>query len=387
MSAVIGGRVGAIAGSGIRAVAAAAWARPGTVHLEFGEPADDTPPHVVEAAAAAARNGRTRYGPTAGLSEFREAVAGKLVRDNGWMSTDARPELVVTTAGGVGALHAAYCALLDAGDEILVPDPGWPNFVALARLVDAVPVAYRLDPATGAPPATAELDALLTPRTRAVVVNSPANPTGAVWSPEQLATVGEWAASRGLTVVSDECYDRLGLDGPITGMAVAAPQVKTVSVFSLSKSYAMTGWRIGYAVAPAELATAMVRVQETMASCVSTVAQLAGVAALTGPQDDVARMRADYVATRDRALEVCRSLDLSVLRPGGAFYLWVRLPDPAADATRFAFDLIERAGVAVAPGPAFGPAGAGHVRLSLAASVDDVLHGLRAIHDLAREAA
>jgi aspartate aminotransferase len=371
-------RPGAIPASGIRAVAAAAWARPGTLHLELGEPSYDTPAHIVAAADAAARSGRTHYGPTAGLPEFRDAVATKLVRDNGW--PDADPATVVATAGGVGALFAAYSALLDPGDEVLVPDPGWPNFTALARAVGAVPVGYPLDPATGAPPPAGILDALSTARTRAIVVNSPANPTGAVWTVEQQAAVGEWARQRGVWVVSDECYDRLGFDGPVRGMAVVAPDVPTVSVFSLSKSYAMTGWRVGYAVAPPNVAAAMTRVQEATASCVSTVGQLAGVAALTGPQDFADRMRATYAATRDRATAVCDELGLRYLRPGGAFYLWLALP-ASVDSERFAFDLVERAGVALAPGTAFGPAGRGHVRVSLAARSDDVVAGLSAVAD------
>ncbi len=194
-------------------------------------------------------------------------------------------------------------------------------------------------------PAPVVLDALATPRTRAILVNSPANPTGAVWSPAQQAGVGEWAARHGLYVVSDECYDQLGFDGPVSGMAVAAPDVPTVSVFSLSKSYAMTGWRLGYAVAPGPIAAAMTRIQEAMASCVSTVGQLAGVAALTGPQESVAHMRAAYTATRDRATATCDRLGLRYLRPGGAFYLWVALPESVDDAERFAFDLVAKRGL------------------------------------------
>lgn len=376
-------RPNAIPGSGIRAVAAAAWARPGTIHLELGEPSYDTPAHIVAAADAAARAGRTHYGPTAGLPEFREAVAAKLVRDNGW--DDANPTTVVTTAGGVGALFAAYSALLDPGDEILVPDPGWPNFVGLARAVSAVPVSYPLDPATGAPPDPAELTALVTPRTRAILVNSPSNPTGAVWSPGEQAAVGDWAATHGLVVVSDECYDRLGFDGAVRGMAVAAPHAAIVSAFSLSKTYAMTGWRIGYAVAPPAIAAAMTRVQEAMSSCVSTVGQLAGVAALTGPQESVEQMRAAYAAARDRATATCDQLGLRYLRPGGAFYLWLRLPETIAETERFAFDLVEHQGVAVAPGNAFGSSGRGHVRVSLAADPNDVVAGLTAIADAVKE--
>jgi aspartate/methionine/tyrosine aminotransferase len=348
------------------------------VHLELGEPAYDTAAHIVDAAAAAARAGRTHYGPTAGLPEFREAVAEKLVRDNGWTTEQADPAHVVVTAGGVGALFAAYSAVLDTGDEVLVPDPGWPNFVALAHAVQARPVRYAVDAGTGGPPGSAELDALVTSRTRAIVVNSPANPTGAVWTSEQCAAIGEWAADRGLWVISDECYDRLWFDEPAAGMAMHAPATNVISVFSLSKSYAMTGWRIGYAIAAAPLAAAMTRVQEAVASCVSTPTQLAAVAALLGPQESVETMRLAYRETRDAALASCDRLGLRYIRPSGAFYLWLQLPD-GTDGQQLAFDLVEQHGVAVAPGSAFGLRGAGALRVSLAAARDDVLGGLATI--------
>jgi aspartate aminotransferase len=371
-------RAAAIPGSGIRAVAAAAWARPDTVHLELGEPAYDTAPHIIDAAAEAARAGRTHYGPTAGLPEFREAVAAKLVRDNGWAAGLADPAHVVVTAGGVGGLFAAYGAVLDAGDEVLVPDPGWPNFVALAHAVDAQPVRYPVDGSTGGPPGSADLDALVTPRTRAIVVNSPANPTGAVWTAAELAALGAWAAERGLWVISDECYDRLWFDEPPAGMAATAPATNIITVFSLSKSYAMTGWRIGYVVAPPAIAAAITRIQEAIASCVSTPTQLAAVAALLGSQESVETMRRAYRETRDAALSASDRLQLKYIRPSGAFYLWLRLPD-GIDGQRFAFDLVEQRGVAVAPGSAFGPGGARALRVSLAAAKDDVIGGLETI--------
>lgn len=381
----IASRPAAIPASGIRSIATAAWARPDALHLELGEPADPTAPHIIAAADRAARDGRTHYGPTAGLPEFREAVAAKLIRDNGWSDDAADPAHVVATAGGVGAVFAAYSALLDPGDEILLPDPGWPNFTALARAVNARPIPYPVNPISGGPPTRDQLDALVTDATRAVVVNSPSNPTGAMWDSDELAQVGEWAASRGLWVLSDECYDRLGLDGPVASMVPCAPEASTVTVFSFSKSYAMTGWRLGYTVAPPPLAAAMTRVQEAMASCVSTVGQLAGVAALTGPQDSVERMRLGYAATRDAAVTACNQLGLSYVRPRGAFYLWLTLPATVRDARAFAFHLVERRGVAVAPGPAFGAAGQGHLRVSLAADQADVLAGLTCIAEELQE--
>ncbi|WP_433087656.1 pyridoxal phosphate-dependent aminotransferase [Dactylosporangium sp. CA-052675] len=364
---MIAAEVAGTAASGIRAIANAAWAIPGAIRLELGEPDFATPAHIVEAAHAAALAGHTRYGPSAGLPVLREAVVAKLARDNAL--DGVTPDRVVVGAGGVGALFAAYRTLLGAGDEILVPDPGWTNFSTLATMLGAVPRGYRLDPAAGHTPDYEHLDALCGPRTRAILVNSPSNPVGYQWDADQLAAVGAWAARRGLVVVSDECYDQLWLDRPAVTFAAAAPEVPSVTVYSLSKSYAMTGWRVGYAVTTPELAAGLARVQEATASCVNTVAQHAAVAALTGDQTPVAAMRDAYRDRRDTALRTAQDLGLSATRPAGAFYLWLRTDVSPVD-------LLHRTGTAVAPGTAFGARGAGHVRLSLAAAQDDIVRGL-----------
>ncbi|GLL02210.1 pyridoxal phosphate-dependent aminotransferase [Dactylosporangium matsuzakiense] len=354
--------------SGIRAVANAAWAVPGAVHLEFGEPDFPTPPHIVEAAHAAALAGHTRYGPSAGLPAMREAVTAKLARDNDL--DGVTPDRVVVSAGGVGALFSTYRTLLSNGDEILVPDPGWTNFSTLATMLGAVPRGYRLDPATNHSPDYDHLDRLRTDRTRAIVINSPSNPVGYQWTAAQLATVGAWAGTHNLVVISDECYDQLWLDEPAVTFSKAAPGTPFVSVFSLSKSYAMTGWRVGYALTTPELAAGITRVQEATASCVNTMTQHAAIAALTGEQSCVADMRGAYRDRRDTALETAKALGLPATRPAGAFYLWLE-----SDVSPL--DLLHRTGTAVAPGSAFGAEGAGHVRLSLAAAKDDIVRGLR----------
>jgi aspartate aminotransferase len=357
--------------SGIRAVANAAWARPDAVHLEFGEPDFDTPAHVVEAADRAARNGQTRYGPSVGLPALREAVTAKLARDNAFPG--ATPEQVVVTAGGVGALFAAYRTLLSAGDEILVPDPGWPNFSTIATILGAVARPYRLSPDFA--PDYDDLEAKTGERTKVILINSPSNPVGYQWSNGQLEQIGDWAAQHNLTVIADECYDQLWLDQPAPTFAAAAPKVPHVTVFSLSKSYAMTGWRVGYAVTSPQLAAGLARVQEVTASCVNTIAQHAAIAALTGDQQCVAVMRAAYRERRDVALAAAQRLGLAVTRPAGAFYLWL---STGKEAQR----LLDETGTAVAPGEAFGSAGAGHLRLSLAAATEHIVRGLNDIATL-----
>ncbi|HEX2902621.1 MAG TPA: aminotransferase class I/II-fold pyridoxal phosphate-dependent enzyme [Jatrophihabitans sp.] len=369
--------VDALPPSGIRAIATAAWAIEDAVHLEFGEPDFDTPEHIVEAGFRAARRGATRYGPSAGLPALREAICAKLARDNG--VAGVRPEQVIVTPGGVGAIALAYRAVLDLGSEVLVPDPGWPNLAGIAQLYGAEPVRYRLAAATGFRPDLDRLDALVTERTRALVINSPANPLGTVWPPDTLRELADWATRRGLWIISDECYDQLWHDRPATSLLRVAPEAPVITVFSLSKSYAMTGWRVGYAVGPAELIGHLTRIQETWTSCVSTPTQHAALAALSGDQAGLITMRSAYRRRRDAALRRAGELGLDVHRPDGAFYLWLRLPDRITDSTGFALHLLEESGVAVAPGRAFGPAGEGQLRLSLAASQEHLERGLTAI--------
>ena len=375
----LGRQLDSIAPSGIRALANAAWSIPGAIHLEFGEPAEPTSPAILEAAERAGRAGHTRYAPSAGLPALREAICTKLARDNGL--DGSTPEQVVVSAGGVGGLHAAYRSVLDAGEEILVPDPGWPNLVSLALAVGAVPVRYPLHPLPGGFPGTAGLDELVTDRTRAIVINTPSNPTGAQWSAAEQAELGEWANRRGLWVIADECYDQLWFDEPTTTFSLAAPEAASITVFSLSKTYAMTGWRVGYVLSSVPVAQRLARMQETTASSVNTIAQYAAVQALSGSQEPVAAMRAGYRRRRELGLQVAAELGLPCARPGGAFYLWLTLPRSILDTSAFALQLLQATAVAAAPGQAFGPGGGHRLRMSLAASETDLETGLRRLAD------
>lgn len=377
----------AIAPSGIRAVADLAWRTPGTLQLQMGEPSHPTPPHVVDALAQAARDGATRYGPTPGIPAFREAAAAKLARVNG---VDVSPDDVTVCAGGVEGLGATYRALLDAGDEILVPDPGWPNLGTLAVVCGAVPVGYPLVAGERPGPDLAALERLVTPRTRALVLNTPSNPTGGGFDTETLEAALGWAAQHDLWVVADECYDEMWLDEAQPCVAAVARSLRTsgrpapevVSVFSLSKTHAMTGFRLGYVCTPPALTPVVRRVQEATMSCVSTPTQWAGAAALTGPQDHVEEMRASYRSRRDRCTALLADQDALRLatRPAGAFYLWLAY-DRAEPSTDLARRLVVDHQVALAPGRAFGPAGEGHLRVSLASADDVLTEGLGRVLD------
>lgn len=364
--------------SGIRAVMDAAWARGGDViGLHVGEPSFPTPGHVLDGARRALDRGETHYVPNAGLPELRTAIADKVKARNG---IAASPEQVVVTAGGMEALLNAVSMVVAAGDEVLIPDPGWPNFEMVVTLDQGKPVRYPLRAENHFLPDVADLQPLVTDRTVAMIVNSPSNPLGAVLTPQLSAALTDFAAAHDLWMISDECYDELVFDQPHVSPAAQAGADRVISCFSFSKTYAMTGLRVGYAIVPEELAPVSAKLQETMIACVNAPAQWAALAALDGPQDAVATMRDAYRERRDAATALLDDLGIGYLRPQGAFYLWTDVREQSGgDVQRWALDLLEDKGVAVAPGTAFGPAGEGWVRLSLATDTEQLLEGCRRI--------
>ena len=359
--------------SRIREIMELAWKDPGAIHLEVGEPDFPTPEHVVEAAHEAARAGHTRYAPNAGLPELREALAEKVARRNGY---EARPEQVVVTQGGIQALYLVLRALLEPGDEVLLPDPAWPNFRMIAHLLGARVLSYPLVAGGDFLPRLEDLERLVTPRTRAILVNSPSNPLGTVLPRELVEALLAFARRQGLWFISDEVYDEVVFDDVfVSAGAVADPGDRLVSVYSFSKVYAMTGWRVGYLVAPPDVAKLLTGMQEPIISCVNTPAQLAALAAISGPQEIVREMSGAYRARRDELLEILARGDLPSSQPSGAFYVWTDVSEAGLPSMDLARSLIEREHVAVAPGSAFGELGEGYVRLSLASSREDLLHG------------
>lgn len=343
-----------------------AAATPGTIRLELGDPDFVTPAHIVDAARDAALAGFTKYTLPAGLPTLRELLAGKVARRNGLERSAGE---IVVTAGACGALFTTMLALLEPGDEVLLPDPGWPNYPPIVEAVWCKVLYYPLDLAGGGLPDLDQLEARITPAARAIVVNSPGNPTGAVFDPRPLVDV---AARYGLWVISDEAYE----DVVFEGKHASAVGDRVVSIFSFSKSYAMTGWRVGYAVAPdAEVAGRIALAQEPVTWSVSSVSQKAAEAALLGPQDCVGEMRASYQSRRDAALAQLDGAGVGYVRPNGAFYLLIDV-SPAGDDVDFAWQLLEEEQVAVIPGKAFGPTGAGYVRVSLSAAPDTLAVGI-----------
>jgi aspartate aminotransferase/aminotransferase len=342
--------------SGIREVMDLARGRADVMHLEVGEPDFPTPAHIVEAAVRAARDGHTKYTPNAGTASLREAVAASMAIE---------PDQVVVTCGAINALLSSLMVLVGPGDGILVPDPGWPNYAMIATMLEARAVPYPLD--AGYEPDLERLEALA-PAAKALIVNSPGNPTGAVWREEVVERVMEIAGKHDLYVISDEVYEAIVFEGEHVSPARFDTDGRVITVSGVSKTYAMTGWRIGYLAATRELATLVAKTQEAIVACPNGIAQVAAEAALTGPQDCVAEMRDAYRARRDVARDLLAGAGMLAAEPHGAFYILARAP---LDATT----LVAEHGVAVAPGSTFGPAGAGLVRLSLASPAAVVEEG------------
>ncbi|MGH8912775.1 MAG: pyridoxal phosphate-dependent aminotransferase [Acidimicrobiia bacterium] len=360
--------------SGIRAVMDIAFQRPDVLRLEVGDPDFPTPSHITEAAAEAARAGFTHYTPSRGLPEVREVMAEKLTRVNGIVTG---PDDLVVAAGGGHALFSVYRALADPGDVVLVPDPGWPNYRTIAGLCGLEVVGYPLSREEGFLPDLDVFDRLLsmTAGVKFVVLNSPSNPTGAVWPRSMIESVVEFCSARDVYVVADECYEAIVFEDEHISPATFDDSGRTVSVFTVSKTYAMTGWRVGYVTGSKEVVEAVGKVVENSVSCASAISQKAAEAAIAGDQEPVERMVAEYRRRRDLAMAALEEAGLSATVPGGAFYVMVGVP--TENTVAFAMELVDAEGVTVAPGEAFGPAGTGMVRLSLASDPATITEGIR----------
>ena len=364
--------------SGIRALMDLAWASPEPViRLEVGQPDASPPDHILEAMRDSIARKETGYTPNAGLPELREACATKLGRIN---SISCGPDQVLITSGSMQGLAAAVLAVAEPGDEALVPDPGWPNYRMSLRLASLRAVGYPLCQSNDYQPDFDEVESLITDATRFIVLNSPSNPLGVVSSE---AVMAEWirlAERHDLWLISDECYDQLVFDGAASSPAsLPGGAERVISVHSFSKTYAMTGLRVGYVSGPPELMQTMVKMQEALVACVNGPAQKGAVAALEGPQSFVDGRRTIYAQRRDQALRVAAEAGLPYQTPAGAFYLWLPLGYGEHSSMELCERLVREAGVAVAPGDTFGEQGAGALRVSLAASEQDIVEGLRRV--------
>jgi aspartate aminotransferase len=378
MASMISGTAAAMPRSGIREVMDLAWQTPNCIHLEVGEPDFATPTHIIDAAADALRGGWTKYTPSAGIPVLCEAIADKVTRNN---HIPARTDQITVTAGGVEAVYTALLAVTDPGDAVLVPDPGWPNYRMMIHLLHLDTRLYPLRREERFIPLIDDLEALVTPRTRAIIVNSPSNPVGSIIGPERLAAIGDFAWRHSLVIVSDEAYEQITFEPGFVSTASVADPGRVISCFTFSKSYAMTGWRIGYLVAPPELAPIAQKLQEPIISCVSAPTQMAALAALRGPQAIVEEMTMAYRRRRDAVITRLDRHSIEHADLQGAFYAWVRIAGLSVNVRQFALRLLVERKVAVAPGSAFGPSGEGWIRLSLATAESQLLEGVDQLID------
>ena len=351
------------------------------IHFEIGRPDFDTPKHVKEAAKAALDRGEVHYAPNAGVPALRRAIAMRLKEDKG-LEYDPEKEIIIT-AGGQEALYLSLSSILDDGDEVLVPNPGFGPFYSAVRLAGGVPVgvAMRADKNYALDLGAAQQ--AMTPRTRAMIVNSPNNPTGGVLTKEEMLKVAAFAAENGLLLISDEAYDRMLYDGLVHYSPAGFPGMRerTIVCGSLSKTYAMTGWRIGYIAAPEEVVYAAVRLQQNVLLSLCTFAQMGAIAALTESQQCVADMMAEFARRRKLVLEMLAKipgLELTAV-PEGGFYVFPRITVPNVPSAKLADYLLEKAGVAVVDGASFGSEGDGYLRLSYATSFENCQEGLERI--------
>lgn len=398
-AARISTRISAIAESATLAVDAKAKAlkaagRP-VIGFGAGEPDFPTPDYIVEAAVEAARDPKNhRYSPAGGLPELKSAIADKTLRDSGYA---VDPSQVLVTNGGKQAIYESLATLLDPGDEVLVPTPFWTTYPESIRLAGGVPVQVFAGPEQGYQVTVEQLEAARTPRTKIMLFVSPSNPTGAVYGPEQTAEIGRWAAEAGLWVLSDEIYEHLTYDGvESTSIGTAVPELadRLVIVNGVAKTYAMTGWRVGWSIAPTDVVKAATNLQSHATSNVANVTQRAALAAVSGPLTAVDEMKAAFNRRRQAIVAGLNAIEhVDCPMPKGAFYAYADVrallgrqlaghrPATSAELAALILDTVE---VAVVPGEAFGPSG--FLRLSYALGDDDLATGVSRLQEFLSQA-
>ena len=391
----VSARIGAIAESATLAVDAKAKAlkaagRP-VIGFGAGEPDFPTPDYIVEAAVAACRDPKWhRYTPAGGLPELKSAIATKTLRDSGFV---VDPSQVLITNGGKQALYNAFAALLDPGDEVLLPAPYWTTYPESIRLAGGIPVEIMTDESTGYRTSIEQLEKAITPKTKALVFVSPSNPTGAVYSPAEVEAIGQWAVEKGIWVVTDEIYEHLVYgDAEFSSMPVLVPELadKCIVVNGVAKTYAMTGWRVGWIIGPNDIVKAATNLQSHATSNVANVSQIAALAAVSGDLSAVDEMKIAFDRRRQLITKMLNEIEgVNCPEPEGAFYVYPsvknilgreirgKVPTTSAELSALILDEVE---VAVVPGEAFGTPG--YIRLSYALGDDDLIEGISRVQDL-----
>ncbi len=352
-----------------------------------GEPDFNTPDNIINAAVKAMNDGNTKYTETAGILELRNAICNKLKKDNG---LNYEPSQIVVSTGAKQCLANVFTAILNPGDEVILSNPSWVSYVELIKLADGIPVIVDGKKENGYKYDAEVLESVVTDKTKAILINSPNNPTGQIYSKEELQKIADFAKRHNLIIISDEIYEKL-IYGNEEHISIASlsqdAYERTIVINGMSKTYAMTGWRVGYTASSKKVARIITSIQSHMTSNVCSIAQYASIEALNGPQDDIHKMKKAFEERRNQMIEKLDKIEnISYIRPNGAFYIMVNIEQCIGksynenvinNSVEFAKELLEEKKVAVIPGAAFGLEN--YIRLSYATSMDNIIEGLNRI--------
>lgn len=351
------------------------------IHLEIGEPGYNPPKHVIEATKRAVESGMTKYTPSAGMYELREAISERVSESRG---IEVKPENVVVTTGAKLAIFGALMSFIDPGDEVIIPMPAYPAYESVTNFVGGVVKPVVLREERGFSPSIEDIMAQVTDKTKAVVINTPCNPTGGMYGRGDLEEIVKLARERDMLIVSDEIYEDIVFDGRKHESVLSIPGAEEVAIMvsGFSKTWAMTGYRLGYAVGKRELVDKIAQIQLNTSSCPSHFAQVAAIEAVRGPKGEVYEMLRDYERKRDIVYEeISKIRGLSMVKPAGTFYAFPNVKAVGLPSRELADKLLLEAGVALLPGTAFGEVGEGYLRLSFAGPMEDIKEGVRRIKE------
>jgi len=362
--------------SGIREIMDISSHIENVIHLEVGQPDFNTPSHIIEATCHYLKEGYTKYIPNAGMDKLRNSVAQYFERKTG-IKTDYSNILI--TPGAVFSVATAFLTVLNPGDEVLLPDPGWPNYVMAASLIHAVPIFYNLLPTNNFLPNFKEIKNLISSKTKMLVICNPSNPTGRVYNSHLVNEFSKLATIHDLFLLSDEIYGEIIFDNEFVSALVHDTDERTFIISGVSKSYSMTGYRVGFTRARTDYIEVATKIQEGFVSCGSGFNQLAAAEALDGPQDCVIEMKKAYKHRRDIVLNILSEYNLYKYTPEGAFYLLIDISSTGMNSHDFSLRLLEEKKVAVAPGNTFGQMAKDYIRISFASSEENLIEGIKRI--------
>ena len=358
--------------SGIRKIFEMSQNIEGCIHLEAGQPDFRTPEHILDAVAQAAKDGFTRYTAAAGIPELVEEIVKKVAEKNGF---HVEPKNIVVSPGAVCSIMSTLLAVAEYGDEILIPDPAWPNYITQMACIGCKTVRYPLVPSLGFQIDFYALEKLVTPNTKAMIINTPGNPTGAVFTRESIQKTVEFARKHDIYIIADEVYEDIVFEGEHTSTGLFNDDGRIASIFGFSKTYAVTGLRVGYVVCEENMASLVEKLQQPLVSCTSSISQKACLAALKGPQEPVYEMVKVYKERRDAVIEILQKNNLYLYTPHGAFYILIDISKTGMNSNDFAYELLRQKKVAVAPGETFGEVASSYIRIAFSTDTDKLIEG------------